>query len=728
MATYKPKQKIDKNGTLEEVKIPIESVDGLSDKLSEKVSLEEQNALVAHNEQEFNSFIAIENSGKIISYNKKLYRVDVNNLGPNPPKVGDVITELYFNTNITPDLSPETYYPIRIAREDGTDRVLVLSSSSTGLFVYRIFSTGAATAYSNTSGWAFDRFVYEQPLTVSKTEKEDIWSNFISKTPFGDFAIVVEVGSEKANASDVQDEFKKKGVHFISKNDITVTSGASLLAEKWVVDGVDGITEPFDGMIIAVRIRSNADSASNIVLSINGGATYYPFIVSTASRILGLKNVYGASSTVMFVFNATYPVGNVYLESGIPSTIMGCWQVSDRDDTNTVSQQLDNENNEKPILTKTTNSTNDTTSGTDFSANVTINHSTGTLSATAFKENGVSLADKYALKDDAGGNCFENLSHIDLDDQSVDGINISSDGVSFHNYHAFYDNDENALGASTTTIKVPFVAGDGIEFAQEFDGSSIKISNDLPTEEVEAIDLPTVKAKLKPASEIGGGVGTGYELSYVNIEPAENNMFDNVDIANQKVRFNLRVIEMSFGDSDNVVWSGQDVTLDLPIVAGKGITFEPMQELGESALTISLAEAEREEVFDLDGNDYINKGDRVFEILNHAKGVVRGQYIVHNGFGTSPTSYRIMRFQFTNQQDIYHINTHTVERNVTYTENGVEYANANIVVYVVIGGALSINAYAFDITNGRSVTLTKDTTKPHRIVLDYIDYDDDFGQ
>ena len=334
------------------------------------------------------------------------------------------------------------------------------------------------------------------------------------------------------------------------------------------------------------------------------------------------------------------------------------------------------------------------------------------------------ITNDYATKDDVGS-VFENIGNIDTWFDIPNNVEVlGSDGVTWNEEYAFYDKkNEQTIVTGQMAHRVPFQAGDGISFEPDVDSAVVKIKTNLTTEEVEAVDLPTVKAKLKPASEIGGGVGTGYELSYVNIEPAENNMFDNVDIANQKVRFNLRVIEMSFGDSDNVVWSGQDVTLDLPIVAGKGITFEPMQELGESALTISLAEAEREEVFDLDGNDYINKGDRVFEILNHAKGVVRGQYIVHNGFGTSPTSYRIMRFQFTNQQDIYHINTHTVERNVTYTENGVEYANANIVVYVVIGGALSINAYAFDITNGRSVTLTQDTTKPHRIVLDYIDYD-----
>lgn len=152
------------------------------------------NALIAKTEQEFNSLITIENEGKAISYNKKMYLIVVNSTGSNPPKVGDVITELYFNTNISPDLSSVADSPISITQEDGTKHPLVYNRSGTQqLFVYRIFSSGAAVVYSTSTGWSVDHFIFEQPLTVSKTEEEDTWSNFISKTPFR-VAEAVEVG------------------------------------------------------------------------------------------------------------------------------------------------------------------------------------------------------------------------------------------------------------------------------------------------------------------------------------------------------------------------------------------------------------------------------------------------------------------------------------------------------------------------------------------------------
>lgn len=67
MATYKPKKKIDKNGTLEEVKIPIESVDGLESNLNTTKNLiQDLDEKVAKNNLDASTFILDDDATEII--------------------------------------------------------------------------------------------------------------------------------------------------------------------------------------------------------------------------------------------------------------------------------------------------------------------------------------------------------------------------------------------------------------------------------------------------------------------------------------------------------------------------------------------------------------------------------------------------------------------------------------------------------------------------------------
>lgn len=427
-----------------------DAYDALLETVGKKANKSDINTLVARTEQEFNSFITVENAGKIISYNKKLYRVDVNSV-TNPPKVGDIITELYFNTDITPDLSSVTDMPISIAQEDGTNKILVYNINSDRIVVYRIFSSGAATVYSNTGGWYIDHFIFEQPLTVSRTAEEDTWSNFISKTPVVDFAIAVEIGSEKANASDVQDEFKKKSIHFVSDSDIAVTSGSLTSSEKWTVNGVDGITEPFDGMMIAIRTPSRTlYSGTGTDFSIDGGAKYYSIIVNSDK----LADQYGANITVFMTFNSS----------------RSRWEIADVDK----AVKYSNVTNASEYRVALRNGT-----GAGYNDNVTFNPSTGTLSATAFKENGVSLADKYALKDEVGGGSVVSITDIasfEIDDiPTIRGVDDGA-GISVENKIAPLTKDGEYLDSIELNTYIPIIAGEGIEFKTDDYNQTVSIN------------------------------------------------------------------------------------------------------------------------------------------------------------------------------------------------------------------------------------------------------------
>lgn len=115
------------------------------------------------------------------------------------------------------------------------------------------------------------------------------------------------------------------------------TSGA-YLAVRW--EGtVPGITEPYDGLKIAYRIKTRTGiSNGGVVLSIDG-EHYYPVVLNASTK---MTSHYAVNSTIMLVFNSTLAISNVYLTSNVASTVTGCWQaIGDYwYDTNTIGYQL----------------------------------------------------------------------------------------------------------------------------------------------------------------------------------------------------------------------------------------------------------------------------------------------------------------------------------------------------------------------------------------------------
>lgn len=157
------------------------------------------------------------------------------------------------------------------------------------------------------------------------------------------------------------------------------TSGA-YLAAKWAVANVNEITTPVNGMTIAVRVPL-AGNSGGVLLSIDGGTTYYPIVRNINTLV---TTNYGVGSTIILTFNSTQ-TAKPYLTAGTTTTVTGCWQVADYDSDTKVTQTVRTTNGEFPILLRGTSAgTSTTTTTTTFGTGVTVNPSTKTVTATKF--------------------------------------------------------------------------------------------------------------------------------------------------------------------------------------------------------------------------------------------------------------------------------------------------------------------------------------------------------
>ena len=197
--------------------------------------------------------------------------------------------------------------------------------------------------------------------------------------------------SEKASKKYVDNEVKVKGQHYIAKDSFTITTGTSLLSMKWVVNGVDGITQPFAGMSLKIQIPAISLLNTGAVLSIDGGQTFHPVM---QNRITNLTNMYTEESIVEFFYNDT-ATKDVYLESGVKVTLTGCWQVSDYNADKAVQQTSTSTNTPLPLLLRpvdaNTTTTTTTQAATYYSKYVWVNPATGELNAKDFLIEGNSV-------------------------------------------------------------------------------------------------------------------------------------------------------------------------------------------------------------------------------------------------------------------------------------------------------------------------------------------------
>ena len=202
-------------------------------------------------------------------------------------------------------------------------------------------------------------------------------------------ALLQQVG-EKANTEDVEDEFKTKGQHFIGKNALRAVTGASNLSMRWITNDVDGITEPFPGMMISVQIPMVMNSGVTNVLSIDGGQTFHPVLRNKASTLL---STYAEGNIIVLIYNDLIS-REVYLEAGVKQTIKGSWQISDYDSDKMVQQsQTTLKDQNVPVLFGSGYpSTGTATTGiTYYSKDLWFNPLTGEFNAKKLLQNGKAI-------------------------------------------------------------------------------------------------------------------------------------------------------------------------------------------------------------------------------------------------------------------------------------------------------------------------------------------------
>ena len=70
--------------------------------------------------------------------------------------------------------------------------------------------------------------------------------------------------------AEIEEDLKSKGIHYIPKTAFVCTEGADNLSMRWDLNSVEGITQPFAGMSIALQIPLVSTFTSGVVLSIDG--------------------------------------------------------------------------------------------------------------------------------------------------------------------------------------------------------------------------------------------------------------------------------------------------------------------------------------------------------------------------------------------------------------------------------------------------------------------------
>lgn len=127
----------------------------------------------------------------------------------------------------------------------------------------------------------------------------------------------------------------KNGMVHSLMSGITTTPGSSssssYLSVKWTVDDVDGITQPFDGMKLIIKIPLAGVGTAGAVLSIDGGTTYHPIAYNVNTVF---TTHFPVNSVKVFTYNASQTM-TAYLTAKTASSITGVWQADANYDTNT---------------------------------------------------------------------------------------------------------------------------------------------------------------------------------------------------------------------------------------------------------------------------------------------------------------------------------------------------------------------------------------------------------
>ena len=111
------------------------------------------------------------------------------------------------------------------------------------------------------------------------------------------------------------------------------SASGAYLSVRWYVSGADGVTAPYDGMRIMLKIPRAGVSTAGVVLSLNGNnaADYHPVAYNVSTTF---TSHYAVGSYKVFTYDASARMG-CYLTSNTAGFVTGVWKAeADYDSTN----------------------------------------------------------------------------------------------------------------------------------------------------------------------------------------------------------------------------------------------------------------------------------------------------------------------------------------------------------------------------------------------------------
>lgn len=127
---------------------------------------------------------------------------------------------------------------------------------------------------------------------------------------------------------------KNSGAIYSLMSGFTTTAGSatsgSYLSVKWSVPNIGGITTPYDGMRIAIKIPMIGVGTAGVLLSIDNGTAWHPvsYNVNTV-----LTSHYPKDSVKYFTYDASQQMAG-YASSNVKTTYTGVWKGDSNYDSN----------------------------------------------------------------------------------------------------------------------------------------------------------------------------------------------------------------------------------------------------------------------------------------------------------------------------------------------------------------------------------------------------------
>ena len=142
---------------------------------------------------------------------------------------------------------------------------------------------------------------------------------------------------DESSLSAIKSYVDKNGIPTLSTLSTVAGSGSSssYKSVRWYVSGVDGVTAPYDGMKVAIKVPLAGVSTAGVVFSLNGDtdADYHPVAYNVNTV---LTTHYPVNTYKIFVYDASATM-TCYITAKTAVTITGVWKGESNYDSNTTT-------------------------------------------------------------------------------------------------------------------------------------------------------------------------------------------------------------------------------------------------------------------------------------------------------------------------------------------------------------------------------------------------------